>query len=729
MKTASPAAYAAAARAGLGNACLQRSLRSLQGRYGQGALAVWRELAEPNLRGRVKARRMATLDQLDRVLAQLAEGIRARGGQVFFAATAEAANEYVLALAQKHAVQRVVKGKSMLSAEIGIDAVLSAAGIEVVETDLGEYIVQLAGSTASHIIAPCIHMDRQQIGLLFAERLSIPYTDDPPTLTRAARKALREKLLTADMGLTGCNLACAETGQISLVSNEGNIRMATTMPKLHVALMGMERVAATLEDQRELLQLLTQGAALQKLSTYVSFVGGPRRAGDSDGPEEFHLVIVDNGRSRILADPDFREVLACIRCGACLNICPVYGRIGGHAYGSPYSGPIGAVVTPLLQGINRHADLCKGETLCGACREVCPVENDLPRMLSTLRHKLAYGDPDWQVRPHNRLEAVGFKLWRRLIDRPGRYAAVLRIFAGMQRPFTGPAGMIGRLAGWGGWTEGRDLVPLAATSFRERWRTVHSQNRSGPARAGQHQANPAAPAPAGSASAPPRCDSGQSAEPQRAWQALFAPADDAATLRAIAGRNRGEQLALLDQLRANAGPLGLKVQRCASLVEAAACIATIARHSEPEFGRTREIVRHDHPLLQALPLDQLLAGEIDVHLTRHAAPSVRRHTLASYIGITAPDWAITESATLVQLTRPGQPRSTSLVPSIHIAVLPLSQLVVTLAEAYALLRREPDLDSLVLISGPSKTADIEACMVHGAHGPKAVHLIVVTEAN
>ena len=479
MKAASKHSYIAAAQKGLANACLQRSLQSLQGRYGQGALAVWQDLTDQTLRGRVKTRRMATLDQLDRVLDQLAEGVRARGGQVFFAATAEAANDYVLALARKHAVRRVVKGKSMLSAEIGIDAALAAGNIEVVETDLGEYIVQLAGSSASHIIAPCIHMDRQQIGRLFADRLGIPYTDDPPTLTRAARKALREHLLTADLGLTGCNLACAETGQISLVSNEGNIRMATTMPKVHVALMGMERVVATLEDQRELLQLLTQGAALQKLSTYISFVGGPRRPGDPDGPEEFHLVIVDNGRSRILADPEFREVLACIRCGACLNICPVYGRIGGHAYHSPYSGPIGAVVTPLLHGINRHADLCRGETLCGACREVCPVDNDLPRMLAALRHKLAYGDPGWQVRPHNRREALGFKLWRWLIGNNRRYEVVFRILRALQRPFVGPQGMIDpRAGGQDGWTGGRDLPPLAAASFRERWRTTLGKGRS-----------------------------------------------------------------------------------------------------------------------------------------------------------------------------------------------------------------------------------------------------------
>ncbi len=483
---APPHGYIEAAREGMNNACLQTSLRSLQSRYGKGALDIWRTLPDPGLRHSVKTRRMQTLTHLDGLLALLAEGIEAQGGHVYFAADAEAANVYVRDLARTRGVRRVVKGKSMLSAEIGINAVLEASGIEVVETDLGEFIVQIAGSSASHIIAPCIHMDRRQIGRLFADRLDIPYSDDPPTLTRAARKALREKLLTADMGLTGCNFACAETGQISLVSNEGNIRMATTLPKLHVALMGMERITATMDDQRDLLQLLTRGAALQKISTYVSFVGGPRREGDPDGPEEFHLVIIDNGRSRILADPEFREALACIRCGACLNICPVYGRIGGHAYHSPYSGPIGAVVTPLLQGINRHADLCKGETLCGACRDICPVDNDLPRMLTALRHKLAYGDPAWRVRPHNRLEALGYKLWQRIISNSRIYEIVFRIVRALQRPYLEPQGMTGPLPGLkGGWTDGRDLPPLAPQSFRERWRMTLSKNQTH--RAGRQQ--------------------------------------------------------------------------------------------------------------------------------------------------------------------------------------------------------------------------------------------------
>lgn len=471
MSVNPPANYRASAAAGIASEQLQKSLHGLQNRFGKGAMEFWADMADQEMRDRVKESRMRTFEHLDIVLAELAKNVRARGGHVHFAVTAKEAVAYTMAVARNNGVKRVVKGKSMTSMEVDIDPALEAEGIEVVETDLGEYIIQLAGDKPSHIIAPCIHLNRSQIGRLFADKLGIDYTDEPPTLTMAARRALREKLLSADMGLTGCNLACAETGQISLVSNEGNIRMATTMPPVVVALMGMERVVATMAEHRETLQLLTRGAALQKLSTYVSFLGGPAGKNDPDGPREFHLVIIDNGRSNILADPEFREVLACIRCGACLNICPVYGKIGGHAYNSPYCGPIGAVVTPLLFGINKHADLCKGETLCGACRDICPVKNDLPRMLAALRHTLAYGSERWETKPHNPNEARAFKFWRLLVTHPFVYRVAIALGGMLQRPFIGRKKMIAGMAGMAsGWTESRDLPPLARRSFSRIWK-------------------------------------------------------------------------------------------------------------------------------------------------------------------------------------------------------------------------------------------------------------------
>ena len=464
--------YVAEAQKGIADPVLQKALVFLQDRYGRGAAEAYRRLPEgPELRLTAHAIREKAIENLDVLLEALAAKIRSNGGQVYFAETAQEAVDYCLAVARRNHVRRVVKGKSMVTEEIGLNPALEAAGIEVVETDLGEYIIQLAGETPSHIIAPAIHKTRHEIADLFVRKLGIRRTTHPPELTQAARQALREKFLTADMGTSGCNQACAETGHITTVSNEGNIRMATTMPRVHVAFMGMERIVARLDEYEIILRLMCRGAAAQNIGVYVSYIGGPRRTEDSDGPEEFHLVILDNGRSRMLADPQFREMLCCIRCAACLNACPVYGKIGGHAYGFAYSGPVGAVVTPLLTGINRAKDLCLGETLCGACMDNCSVNINIPRMLLALREKLAYGDAAWQVVPVSRAEGLAYRAWSWLIRHRRLYEIGLKIAAVGQKFLPQVNGMIRRLPPpMQGWTLSRDLHPLAAESFMERWR-------------------------------------------------------------------------------------------------------------------------------------------------------------------------------------------------------------------------------------------------------------------
>ena len=450
---------------------LHRALAKMRDKVGRNAVNLYNQISPGHdPRQDAKAVRRKVVDNLDVVLETLTANIRARGGHVHLAGTGEDAVEYCLGVAKRHQVARVVKGKSMLSEEIHLNDALEAAGIETVETDLGEYIVQLKGEAPSHIIAPAIHYTREQVGELFAEKLGEPYTDDPPTLTAMARKALREKMLTADMGISGGNTACAETGHVTIVSNEGNIRMATTMPRVHIVLLGIEKIAATLEDHDILLRMLTRAAAGQKISTYISYVGGPRLPDEPDGPEEFHLVLVDNGRSRILADPDFREVLHCVRCGGCLNVCPVYMAIGGHSYGSPYCGPIGAVFTPLTRGINECHHLCQGETLCGACKQVCPVDNDLPRMLSLLRAKLADGDRRWDVRRQSLPTKLVFGLWSVIMRHRRMYDALCALARFGQRLLPRSNGWIRRLPGpLGGWTRGRDFPPLAQKSFAQRW--------------------------------------------------------------------------------------------------------------------------------------------------------------------------------------------------------------------------------------------------------------------
>jgi len=464
---------------GINDPVLQKALAALQVRFGRGTAEAYRNLPEgPGLRRKAHEIRMKAVENLDILLERLSEKIRSRGGHVFFAEDADAAVKYCLDTARKHNVRLAVKGKSMLTEEIGLNEAFAAAGIEVAETDLGEYIIQLAGEHPSHIIAPAIHKTRSEIGLLFSEKLKIPFTTDPETLTRAARKALREKFLSAGMGISGCNIACAETGHITVVSNEGNIRMSTTLPKVHVAFMGMERITARLSDHDILFRLLSRGAAVQNMAGYVSYIGGPRPDGLADGPDEFHLVIVDNGRTKILADEEFREMLCCIRCGACLNVCPVYGKIGGHAYGYAYSGPVGAVVKPLLVGINRAKDLCLGETLCSACKEACPVDIDLPRMLLLLRSKLADGDSKWNVERENTGEKMLYGIWSGIVQRRWAYDAALGLSRAGSSLFTGKEGMISSLPFFlKGWTDSRDIRSPAPESFITQWKKSEKQRR------------------------------------------------------------------------------------------------------------------------------------------------------------------------------------------------------------------------------------------------------------
>jgi len=462
---------------GINDPVLQKALAALQLRFGRGTAEAYRNLPEgPGLRRKAHEIRMKAIENLDFLLERLSEKIRSRGGHVFFAENAEAAVKYALETARKHNVKLAVKGKSMLTEEIGLNEAFAAAGIEVAETDLGEYIIQLAGEHPSHIIAPAIHKTRSEIGILFSEKLKIPFTTDPETLTKAARKALREKFLSAGMGISGCNIACAETGHITVVSNEGNIRMSTTLPKVHIAFMGMERITARISDHDMLFRLLSRGAAAQNMAGYVSYIGGPRAPGHADGPDEFHLVIIDNGRTKILADEEFREMLCCIRCGACLNTCPVYGKIGGHAYGYAYSGPVGAVVAPLLTGINRAKDLCLGETLCGACRDACPVDIDLPRMLLLLRSKLAEGDSKWNVGRENPGEKMLYGIWSEIVKRRWAYDTALSLSRVGSRLFTGKEDVISSLPLFlKGWTDSRDMKPPARESFIRQWKKLEKK--------------------------------------------------------------------------------------------------------------------------------------------------------------------------------------------------------------------------------------------------------------
>jgi L-lactate dehydrogenase complex protein LldF len=340
------------------------------------------------LRSAGNAIKRRALKQLPRLLEQLEANCTRNGIQVHWAEDTAEANGIVLDILRRHDARDIVKGKSMVSEEMHLNRFLEENGIEAVETDLGEFIIQLNRETPSHIIVPAIHKNKDEVAAIFHEKIpDTPYTEDVEELTAIARRVLRRRFAAAKVGLSGVNFAIAETGTLLLVENEGNGRMCTTAPEVHVAVMGLEKVIEKLSDVPPLLRLLTGSATGQIITTYVNMITSPRRPGEKDGPREVHLVILDNGRSRMLADPEFRQTLLCIRCGTCLNHCPVYVRIGGHAYGHVYPGPIGKILTPQMEGLERAGVLATASSLCGACGEVCPVQIPIPDLIRRLRNE------------------------------------------------------------------------------------------------------------------------------------------------------------------------------------------------------------------------------------------------------------------------------------------------------------------------------------------------------
>ncbi|MET3685041.1 L-lactate dehydrogenase complex protein LldF [Priestia megaterium] len=374
---------------GVNNAFMRFAVSSAQERLRSRRLDAAEELGNwEEWRALGEEIRQHTLENLDYYLEQLTDNVAKRGGHVFFAQTAEEANEYIKNVAMKKQAKKVVKSKSMVTEEIHMNAALEELGCEVIETDLGEYILQVDDhDPPSHIVAPALHKNKEQIRDVFQEKLSYKKTEKPEELALHAREMLRKEFLSADIGITGCNFAIAESGSISLVTNEGNARLTTALPKTQITVMGMERIVPTFEEFEVLVSLLTRSAVGQRLTSYVTALTGPRLPGEVDGPEEFHLVIVDNGRSAILGT-EFQSVLQCIRCAACVNVCPVYRHIGGHSYGSIYSGPIGAVLSPLLGGYEDYKELPYASTLCAACTDACPVKIPLHELLHKHRQRI-----------------------------------------------------------------------------------------------------------------------------------------------------------------------------------------------------------------------------------------------------------------------------------------------------------------------------------------------------
>jgi L-lactate dehydrogenase complex protein LldF len=419
---------------------------------GKARFADWQ-----NARSHAAAIKWETINHLDRYLEQFERTVLANGGHVFWAETAADARAHVLQLARRHGVRNVVKSKSMTTEEIHLNEALDAAGIRAVETDLGEYICQIRGEPPYHIVTPVMHLTKADIMRTFQEKLGSPPTDSAEELTMIARAKLRREFMTADMGVTGANFAIADTGMIALTENEGNVRLSCSLPRVHVAIVGIEKLIPRLEDLALFWPLLSTSGTGQAITAYNSLIGGPRQATEPDGPQEFHVILLDNGRTRLLADAEQRDALHCIRCGACLNTCPVYKNIGGHTYGTTYQGPIGSVITPHLRGAQEWSHLPYASSLCGACTDVCPVRIELHHHLLHNRRNAVRRKFD------HPLQRLAFRAWFWAMQSSIRYAVVGKLgnFAlrlGLAQPLLGP------------WTATREFPTPPKQSFKDHWR-------------------------------------------------------------------------------------------------------------------------------------------------------------------------------------------------------------------------------------------------------------------
>jgi L-lactate dehydrogenase complex protein LldF len=654
------------------------------------------------LRSAGRAIKDAALVALDRHLLELEAAVVAAGGVVHWANDGNEGCSIVADIARSHGVSEVVKVKSITTDEIKLNEALAAAGVRAVETDLAELIIQLGDDVQSHILVPAIHKNRSEIRDLFARELDMPdLTDEPEALAEAARLHLRRKFLAARVGVSGANFAVAETGTVSVFESEGNGRMCTTLPEVLVTVMGIEKLVPSWQDMEVFLQLLPRSSTGERMNPYTSFWTGVR---PGDGPQEFHLVLLDNGRTGVLADQVGRQALRCIRCSACLNVCPVYSRTGGHAYESVYPGPIGAILTPQLKGLREGRSLPYASSLCGACYEVCPVEIDIPRVLVHLRGRVVDSEPAWKP------EKAAMKGLFRAFSSARAFERAQAAARLGSRPLV-RQGRIRRLP-WplSGWTDTRDLPEPPAETFRDWWRRER-----------------------GGAPAPRDLDSRRIATSiQMAWpREASAQTGDART--AVLARIRE---ALQDK------PPPVEVPRAYRQTSDEPRPSVIARFSD-RVGEYRATVRNATRDELGTVLAEMAAQTgaerlaIPADLPPEWRPSgpelveddgLSAHALDALDGaLTGCALAIAETGTIVlDGGRAQGRRALTLVPDYHLCVVEADAIVATVPEAVRSL--EPAVREgrpLTFISGPSATSDIELNRVEGVHGPRTLHVVVV----
>lgn len=442
----------------LSDASLQLAVYTATGRLKDGRTQSVAALPDyQELRAHANALKAHTIGNLDYYLEEFERNVEARGGKVVYCKDGTEVADFILGLAKERGAKLIVKSKSMTSEEIDLNERLEHHGVEAVETDFGEYILQLAHVRPYHIVAPALHMTRYDVANIFERELHTPNETEPERQAKIARGVLRQKFLDADIGVTGANFLVAESGAVTLVENEGNIRLTTSAPKIHIAVAGIEKLIPRAQDLAVFLKLLARSATGQALSVYTSFISGPRRAGEIDGPDEFYVVLLDNGRTKLLPDRGKRQSLYCIRCAACLNTCPVYRKIGGHSFPWVYSGPIGAIITPQFMGVTHEPALPFASSLCGACAEVCPVKIDIPQVLLDLRSDVKKAEAREK---QNRLEKLSFGVFAWMMTHPRIFAMAGRIGRRLPILNLGPVRK---------WTSQRALPPLPKKSFRDIW--------------------------------------------------------------------------------------------------------------------------------------------------------------------------------------------------------------------------------------------------------------------
>ena len=461
-----PAGFDKKIEATLHDPRLQLAIYAATGRLIQHREAVVSPNALPDyqeLRDQANAIKRHAIENLDHYLEEFEWNVIAHGGHVHWARTAAEVADVVLSIAKRRGAKLIVKSKSMTTEEIDLNERIGHHGLECVETDLGEYIIQLMHERPYHIVAPALHLTRDDVAEVFEQRLGVPKDSVIENQTRTARKILRRKFLEADIGISGANFLVADSGAVTLVENEGNARLSTSAPKVHIAVAGIEKVIPRARDLEIFLKLLGRSATGQPLTVYTSFLSGPRRAGEIDGPEEFHVILLDGGRTKLLADEEKRQSLYCIRCGACLNHCPVYRKIGGHSFPWVYSGPIGAIITPQFHGVRSEPELPFASSLCGACAEVCPVKIEIPKILLQLRAEVKRSE---RQHAEHQVERSAFKLFAYVAIRPRLWRRATGIGRRMPRLKVGPIRQ---------WLSERDLPEPVPRSFRQMWKERERQ--------------------------------------------------------------------------------------------------------------------------------------------------------------------------------------------------------------------------------------------------------------